>query len=108
MWNHGAMGSVSSTTGLMCWTGKEGGVVGVFSPLIGVFIGCLSIFWFHQFSGMNFRAQFQIYWVGTSLFSGGAVPKTSCLLMLFSFCSLAGTEKRMGVVVSLLVSAWYK
>ena len=30
--------------------------------------GCLPIFRFHQFSGMNFRAQFQI-----SLFLGGAV-----------------------------------
>ena len=39
--------------------------------------GCLSIirqsmFWFHQFSGMNFRTQFQISPVGTSLFLGGA------------------------------------
>ena len=34
---------------------------------------CLSIFQFHQFSGMNFRAQFQISWVGASLFSGGTV-----------------------------------
>ena len=32
-----------------------------------------SIFWFHQFSGMNFRARFQISWVGASLFSGGTV-----------------------------------
>ena len=35
--------------------------------------GCLSIFWFHQFSGKIFRAQFQIFRVGAPLFSGGAV-----------------------------------
>ena len=35
--------------------------------------GCLSIIRFHQFSSMNFRAQFQIPGVGASLFSGGTV-----------------------------------
>ena len=38
-----------------------------------VYTSCLSIFRFHQFSSMNFRGQFQISWVGTSLFSGGTV-----------------------------------
>ena len=32
-----------------------------------------SIFRFHQFSSMNFRAQFKIFCVGASLFSGGTV-----------------------------------
>ena len=35
--------------------------------------GCLSIFRFYQFSGMNFRVQFQISQVGASLFLGGTV-----------------------------------
>ena len=35
--------------------------------------GYLSIFRFHQFSGMNFRARFQIFRVGASLFLGGTV-----------------------------------
>ena len=32
-----------------------------------------SMFQFHQFSSMNFKAQFKISWVGASLYSGDAV-----------------------------------
>ena len=35
--------------------------------------GELSIFQFHQFSGMNFRAQFQVSQVGVPLYLGGTV-----------------------------------
>ena len=38
-----------------------------------IYTGCLSIFRFHRFSGMNLRVQFQISWVGASLFSEDTV-----------------------------------
>ena len=41
-----------------------------------------TIFRFHQFSSMNLNAQFQISWVGASLFSGGTVC-VSVLMALY-------------------------